>query len=120
MQVKNCNGFPTFVYTHSSFISCTIFFSLFRFALGPESWKKVSEIRMAASSTDDIFEISDFTVVTDWEKFILELETLIHEWQLNTLPQWTAAPTKVQKDFLMKHCNSRTGSLCKFGCTQVI
>ncbi len=32
---------------------------------------------------DEIFEINDFTAVTEFERFTVSLETILHEWQLN-------------------------------------
>lgn len=33
-------------------------------------------------NTDEIFEINDFTVVTEYERFIVQLEAIIHDWNV--------------------------------------
>lgn len=35
------------------------------------------------SVDEEIFEITDFTCVTDWERFVNDLESRIRDWQLN-------------------------------------
>lgn len=35
------------------------------------------------SIDEEIFEITDFTCVTDWERFVGDLESRIRDWQLN-------------------------------------
>ncbi|KAG1702100.1 Rab3 GTPase-activating protein catalytic subunit [Nymphon striatum] len=37
------------------------------------------------SDQEDVFEITDFTTVSDWEKFIAQLEELIQEWKLSSV-----------------------------------
>uniref|UniRef100_T1JPI2 Uncharacterized protein n=1 Tax=Strigamia maritima TaxID=126957 RepID=T1JPI2_STRMM len=41
---------------------------------------------MASEEDEEIFEITDFTTATEWERFIARIEEVIHEWQL-TKPQ---------------------------------
>ncbi|XP_048775837.1 rab3 GTPase-activating protein catalytic subunit-like isoform X2 [Ostrea edulis] len=44
---------------------------------------------MAADEDADVFEITDFTTASDWERFVARLEELLHEWKLvnhNPLP----------------------------------
>lgn len=48
----------------------------------------MSESKLVGSNSrpsvdDEVFEISDFTVVTEWERFIVNLESVLHDWQLN-------------------------------------
>lgn len=33
-------------------------------------------------NADEIFEINDFTVVTEYERFIVQLEAILHDWNL--------------------------------------
>ncbi|KAL8588274.1 hypothetical protein ACOMHN_008577 [Nucella lapillus] len=37
---------------------------------------------MAAEEDGDVFEITDFTTASDWERFIARLEEVLHEWKL--------------------------------------
>uniref|UniRef100_A0A914Y5P6 Rab3 GTPase-activating protein catalytic subunit n=1 Tax=Panagrolaimus superbus TaxID=310955 RepID=A0A914Y5P6_9BILA len=39
---------------------------------------------LIVSGGEDIFEITDFTVISDFEQFIVTLENAIHEWNLGT------------------------------------
>eukprot|EP01083_Nonionella_stella_P075106 203968_1 len=39
-----------------------------------------------ASSTDDVFEIEDFTTATEWESFISAIENQLHAWNLADNP----------------------------------
>ena len=34
----------------------------------------------------DVFEITDFTTASEWERFIARLEEIVHEWKLASLP----------------------------------
>ncbi|XP_067939936.1 rab3 GTPase-activating protein catalytic subunit-like isoform X2 [Watersipora subatra] len=44
---------------------------------------------MAASEDGaDIFEITDFTTASDFERFVARLEELIHEWKLTSVPEF--------------------------------
>ncbi|XP_022241871.1 rab3 GTPase-activating protein catalytic subunit-like isoform X2 [Limulus polyphemus] len=43
---------------------------------------------MASGEEDqDVFEITDFTTASDWERFIARIEEIFHEWKLPTLQQ---------------------------------
>jgi hypothetical protein len=33
-------------------------------------------------TAEDIFEINDFTVVTEYERFIVQLESILHDWNI--------------------------------------
>ncbi|XP_071942593.1 rab3 GTPase-activating protein catalytic subunit-like [Antedon mediterranea] len=35
----------------------------------------------------DVFEITDFTTASEWERFIARLEHILHDWKLNIVPQ---------------------------------
>ncbi len=35
----------------------------------------------------DVFEITDFTTASEWERFIAQLEEVIHEWKLSSVPR---------------------------------
>nr|XP_022322201.1 rab3 GTPase-activating protein catalytic subunit-like isoform X2 [Crassostrea virginica] len=37
---------------------------------------------MAADEDADVFEITDFTTASDWERFVARLEEVLHEWKL--------------------------------------
>lgn len=37
---------------------------------------------MAAEEDGDVFEITDFTTASEWERFIARLEEVLHEWKL--------------------------------------
>lgn len=37
---------------------------------------------MAAEEDGDVFEITDFTTASEWERFIAQLEEVLHEWKL--------------------------------------
>ncbi|XP_052673604.1 rab3 GTPase-activating protein catalytic subunit-like isoform X1 [Crassostrea angulata] len=44
---------------------------------------------MAADEDADVFEITDFTTASDWERYVARLEEVLHEWKLvnsNPLP----------------------------------
>ena len=36
-----------------------------------------------AQQDEEVFEITDFTTVTDWERFSAQIEEIVGEWQLN-------------------------------------
>ncbi|XP_033104847.1 rab3 GTPase-activating protein catalytic subunit-like isoform X2 [Anneissia japonica] len=43
---------------------------------------------MSEESEDtDVFEITDFTTASEWERFIARLEHILHDWKLNNIPQ---------------------------------
>lgn len=44
---------------------------------------------MSSEEDQDVFEITDFTTASDWERFIARIEEVFHEWKL---PQHTSAP----------------------------
>ncbi|XP_054718662.1 rab3 GTPase-activating protein catalytic subunit-like [Uloborus diversus] len=44
--------------------------------------------RMSSEEDQDVFEITDFTTASDWERFIARIEEVFHEWKL---PQHTLA-----------------------------
>ncbi|CAH1790436.1 unnamed protein product [Owenia fusiformis] len=45
-----------------------------------------------AEEESDVFEITDFTTASEWERFIARIEEVIHEWRLNK--QYTSQPLK--------------------------
>ncbi|XP_015922573.1 rab3 GTPase-activating protein catalytic subunit [Parasteatoda tepidariorum] len=45
--------------------------------------------RMSSEEDQEVFEITDFTTASDWERFIARIEEVFHEWKL---PQRTSAP----------------------------
>ncbi|XP_052237519.1 rab3 GTPase-activating protein catalytic subunit-like isoform X2 [Dreissena polymorpha] len=47
---------------------------------------------MAADDEGDVFEITDFTTASDWERFISRVEEILHEWKLVTSTPKPPAP----------------------------
>ncbi|CAL1276603.1 unnamed protein product [Larinioides sclopetarius] len=45
--------------------------------------------RMSSEEDQDVFEITDFTTASEWERFISKIEEVFHEWKL---PQHNSAP----------------------------
>ena len=48
----------------------------------------------------EVFEITDFTTASDWERFMSKLEEVLHEWRLVSPPPSTIPP--LAKDVLSK------------------
>ena len=48
----------------------------------------------------EVFEITDFTTASDWERFVSKLEEVLHEWKLVSPPPSAAPP--LLKDALSK------------------
>lgn len=46
------------------------------------------------AADDEVFEINDFTVVTEGEHFVLRLETQLNEWALSGKRPNLACPSK--------------------------
>ncbi|GIY82468.1 rab3 GTPase-activating protein catalytic subunit [Caerostris darwini] len=44
---------------------------------------------MSSEEDQDVFEITDFTTASEWERFISKIEEVFHEWKL---PQHNTAP----------------------------
>ncbi|GBO17283.1 hypothetical protein AVEN_17853-1, partial [Araneus ventricosus] len=44
---------------------------------------------MSSEEDQDVFEITDFTTASEWERFISKIEEVFHEWKL---PQHNSAP----------------------------
>ena len=40
----------------------------------------------------EVFEITDFTTASDWERFVSKLEEVLHEWKLVSPPPSTVPP----------------------------
>ena len=40
----------------------------------------------------EVFEITDFTTASDWERFVSKLEEVLHEWKLVSPPPATVPP----------------------------
>ncbi|XP_046346291.1 rab3 GTPase-activating protein catalytic subunit-like [Haliotis rufescens] len=47
---------------------------------------------IGADEDADVFEITDFTTASDWERFIARFEEIIHEWKLANRPPLPPAP----------------------------
>ena len=62
---------------------------------------------LIVSGSDDIFEITDFTVISDFEQFIVTLENAIHEWNLGT-----SNPTGVKRRVSKRFSPVRHTDLC--------
>ncbi|XP_041356173.1 rab3 GTPase-activating protein catalytic subunit-like [Gigantopelta aegis] len=45
-----------------------------------------------ADEDSDVFEITDFTTASEWERFIARLEEILHEWKLANRPPLQPAP----------------------------
>ncbi|XP_014777563.1 rab3 GTPase-activating protein catalytic subunit [Octopus bimaculoides] len=63
---------------------------------------------MAADDDADVFEITDFTTASDWERFIARLEEILHEWRLVNLP---ALPPVAKGEFTSETWEERTDEL---------
>ena len=50
----------------------------------------------------EVFEITDFTTASEWERFIAQLEEVIHEWKLVTIPK--LPPLKKARGFIHDRC----------------
>jgi len=66
---------------------------------------------------EEVFEITDFTNVTDWEKFVAQIDEKIIDWQLNcyarlpplkkgefTSGEWETVSEKLRCDFMRYLC----------------
>ncbi|KAJ8320495.1 hypothetical protein KUTeg_002082 [Tegillarca granosa] len=63
---------------------------------------------MAADEDTDVFEITDFTTASEWERFIARLEEILHEWKLvNRIP----LPPVPKNDFLTGSWLEKTDDL---------
>ncbi|XP_053386615.1 rab3 GTPase-activating protein catalytic subunit-like [Mercenaria mercenaria] len=47
---------------------------------------------MAADDDAEVFEITDFTTASEWERFISRVEEILHEWKLVSSPPRLPAP----------------------------
>lgn len=43
---------------------------------------------------EEVFEITDFTTASDWERFIARIEEVVHEWKLSNIKQTPHVATK--------------------------
>ncbi|XP_052812233.1 rab3 GTPase-activating protein catalytic subunit-like isoform X2 [Mya arenaria] len=65
-----------------------IFFSVLQIFLSV----KTAKSKMAADDDGDVFEITDFTTASEWERFISRVEEILHEWKLVTSTPKSPAP----------------------------
>ncbi|XP_076118047.1 rab3 GTPase-activating protein catalytic subunit-like isoform X3 [Mytilus galloprovincialis] len=64
---------------------------------------------MASDEDADVFEITDFTTASDWERFIARLEEVLHEWKLvNNKPKAPAA----KNEFTTGEWLEKTDDIC--------
>ncbi|CAC5408910.1 RAB3GAP1 [Mytilus coruscus] len=64
---------------------------------------------MASDEDADVFEITDFTTASDWERFIARLEEVLHEWKLvNNKPK----PPAAKDEFTSGEWLEKTDDIC--------
>lgn len=49
---------------------------------GKEQWRLSLKDGLTIEDEADVFEITDFTTASEWERFIARLEEILHEWKL--------------------------------------
>ena len=59
-----------------------------------------------------MFEITDFTTASEWERFIAQLEEVIHEWKLVTVPR--LPPLKKVTSFITSYSTGILSSASLF------